>query len=530
MARATAELVNPYPLLTVVQLELGKEAEAWRSMEKARARTLVDLLQATGLKYLTPEERQRESQLHRAILNAEKRLTNLARNDELTPAQTDSVRLALRHELDTKEAAYLELQLELAAKYPVQEGTPADLEVVQASLNPGTAMIGWVEAGITRQETHRWGYSLTRDGPPTWRKLDVTTPENPDIQEFLDRLKSRGSSGAELAELGAGIWGPWLKPLVEDLTGTSSLILVPSEGILGLPVEALVDEAGMYVGERYTISYAPSATVYAWLKSTAREAGGTGKPSVLLLGDPPYSEDQLQEMNGSPVQGDDSLPAEYSRLAASRDEINAIAAHFTEPDILLGPDASEQSLVDLADNEQLGSFAYIHLATHAVINPHEPRRSVLVLAQTGLPGQGQLVEPEARIIDGFLTPEEIVGEWNLAADLVVLSACETGLGRKVKQEGFIGFAHSFFQVGARSMLVSLWPVEDRSTSLLMVRFYENLTGRHAGIPGFDAGTPVPARYALQEAKKHLREYREGGRRRKYSPPYYWSPFVLIGGD
>ena len=137
----------------------------------------------------------------------------------------------------------------------------------------------------------------------------------------------------------------------------------------------------------------------------------------------------------------------------------------------------------------------------------------------------QAVAAGERVHDGVLTAREIVREWDLAADLVTLSACGTALGREAGGEGHIGLAHAFFQAGARSLLVSLWKVEDSATSLLMRRFYENRAGRRGEIP---SGPPMAKADALREAKLWLREYTDESGRRPYHHPFYWSAFVLMG--
>jgi hypothetical protein len=107
-------------------------------------------------------------------------------------------------------------------------------------------------------------------------------------------------------------------------------------------------------------------------------------------------------------------------------------------------------------------------------------------------------------------------DWQLDADLVTLSGCETGLGRNVPGEGYLGFTHSFFEAEAQSVLVSLWRVDDRSTLLLMRRFYANWL----------AGMSKAA--ALQAAKRWLRDYGGSDGARLYSNPSFWAGFVLIG--
>ena len=142
---------------------------------------------------------------------------------------------------------------------------------------------------------------------------------------------------------------------------------------------------------------------------------------------------------------------------------------------------------------------------------------------------------DALVEDGLLTVKEILQEWKLNADLVTLSGCETALGQTVAGEGYIGFAHAFLQAGARSVVVSLWRVEDEATALLMKRFYSNLFGEENRVEG-DAqgrttGTGKPVitkREALREAKEWLRAYKNERGEHPYTDPFYWSPFILIG--
>jgi CHAT domain-containing protein len=139
-----------------------------------------------------------------------------------------------------------------------------------------------------------------------------------------------------------------------------------------------------------------------------------------------------------------------------------------------------------------------------------------------------------RIFHGIVTAKDIVREWKLDADLVTLSACQTALGKKVAGEGYIGLAHAFLQAGARSLLVSLWKVEDRSTSLLMQRFYENRLGGYEGVRGASAdrprapGEPMTKADALQEAKRWLRIWHDDEGGTPYAHPFFWAGFILIG--
>ena len=127
-----------------------------------------------------------------------------------------------------------------------------------------------------------------------------------------------------------------------------------------------------------------------------------------------------------------------------------------------------------------------------------------------------------------MTLDEILREWKLDADLVTLSACETGLGREVGGEGRVGFAHSILQTGARSLLVSLWKIDDRATSMLMTRFYENWWGKYSDRRAGRKAQPMQKAVALQEAKTWLCAYGGTNGERPFRHPCYWAGFVLIG--
>jgi len=153
-----------------------------------------------------------------------------------------------------------------------------------------------------------------------------------------------------------------------------------------------------------------------------------------------------------------------------------------------------------------------------------------VLTRVGLPDPLAASAHGAPIYDGLLTAGDIVREWKLNADLVVLSACETGLGREVNGEGYVGLVQAFLRAGARGVLVSLWGVNDEATSLLMRRFHEHRIGadrdRGGGERGGNGGDTPSA--ALREAKAWLRAYADERGGRPWEHPYYWSGFILFG--
>ncbi len=267
---------------------------------------------------------------------------------------------------------------------------------------------------------------------------------------------------------------------------------------------------------------------------------------------------KLQQVLLAARGGDEEL----KQLPGTRYEVEALTQLFRSNDrptrTLLAADASEPKLDSLAASGELRRFGFIHLATHGVIDEGVPVRSAVILTQTGLPDPLEQVLNHQPVFDGRLSVREIQRGWDLKAELVTLSACETALGRDAGGEGFVGFTQALLISGTRSVCLSLWEVNDIATALLMQRFYANLLGRRPGLTG-----PMPKAEALREAKAWLRGLSRaealavaaevsggvvrgkgvkarqpdelppavpagGDNDRPYALPYYWAAFVLVG--
>jgi tetratricopeptide (TPR) repeat protein len=250
----------------------------------------------------------------------------------------------------------------------------------------------------------------------------------------------------------------------------------------------------------------------------------------------------------------------YPALPGTRVEVLGLRRLFKDggATLLLGSEASEQKLDELARKDLLKRYRFLHLATHGEANWHVPLQSEIILAQDRLTRDvGRQLERGLPVYDGRLTAEEVLRTWQLSSELVTLSACETGLGRHERGEGYLGFAQAMLLSGSRSVCLSLWQVDDTATALLMERFYQNLLGKRSGLK-----KPLGKAEALSEAKKWLRELTQeeavrryaallGGvprgqdnrsrglrlswkkgksRSRPFAHSYYWAAFVLIGHD
>jgi CHAT domain-containing protein len=287
-----------------------------------------------------------------------------------------------------------------------------------------------------------------------------------------------------------------------------------------------------------------------------------GRLGIQSIPDRPAAQVVLAQRSAAEVLTPGIRGESLARLPGTRREVQAIAALFPSGQVttLVGPDATESNLQRLAHSGALKSYRFLHLATHGEANPNVALSSAVFLAAEPERPAASSADPAAleSAPDGQVTAEQIVRTWDLDADLVVLSACESALGRYAGGEGYLGFAQALFVKGARSLVLSQWKVDDQATTLLMIRFYQNLLGERQGLSG-----PTPKAQALDEAKRWLSglgaeeaavlaknlldatgrskgaqgrkppEAAPGrsvgsGRDRPYAHPYYWASFILIG--
>jgi CHAT domain-containing protein/Tfp pilus assembly protein PilF len=557
-ARATFQ-TSPYELLAAAMLIAGHQEQAWPAAERALGRALADLLFTAGRRQLSEAEASREDKLRWRLSQLEGQVETLQAAAAHDTARGTAAQLTMaRNRLLSVEAEWSTLQHELATRYPVSEGRALPLAEVQASLAPAEAILGWLHVEIALADYATWGYVVRAAGPVTWLRLDA--PEDPadgeartdKAQAFRDALDQAAAwpfrviDTQRITAAGRELYDGWIAPLAPQLAGVRSLRVVASGPLLGIPVEVLVDTSGAYLGETMAVSYTPSATIHAWL-ARSPEPEQVAYRTALLLGDPPTTPAYLaamerEETDPAPPEpsplttgptlaaqqlrdalaGDDAALAALPRLRWTREEITRLTPLFPTARVLLGPDASEQELAALAASGALSDFEVIHLAAHALVDEEAPARSALVLARTGLTDPVEAALAGKPIYDGLFSVKEIARNCRLRAELVTLSGCQTGLGREAGGEGYLGLAHAFLQAGARSLLVSLWRVEDEATCLLMDRFYRNLLGREGDLQSLSKVD------ALREAKSWLRSWTDETGTQPYQHPAYWSGFILIG--
>ncbi len=570
--------------LAAVLARLGQPSLAWQSLEEDLGRGLLDELAARQDRRLTPEERARL----RALTTELERLDKLA---ETTPKNLDQAGRAqrfedLKHQRALASIALGEFQTKLVEVHGTLAGQVATRNEMQAALPADAALIAWVDVAPTGPSAadpdgEHWGVVVRSRGIPAWLPIAGTGPSGlwtKDDTGLADQVRTElrnrsGDGSADLRSLIEKLRVQRIAPLAKALGATSDglptarrLVVLPSRAMTGIPVEVLLAP-----GDTRTVSYAPSATVFKYLREQPRSDRQAG---LLALGDPVYERpdkssepkpppdhgllfnvvvrgsnaanhglkdgDVLLAYNGQTLQkkadlkvvaeGDKPIAVEIWRdgrssrqelapgklgafidpqpapvaiaeqrklqkvmvaarsggetfvpLPGTRYEVEAIAQLFKSGDrpikALLGLSASEPELDRLAAAGDLGRVGFIHLATHGVIDEAIPQRSAVILTQTGLPDPLEQVLLRKPVFDGRLTVREIQRGWDLRAELVTLSACETALGRDAGGEGFVGFTQALLMSGARSVCLSLWRVDDKATSLLMTRFYQNLLGK-----------------------------------------------------
>ena len=255
-----------------------------------------------------------------------------------------------------------------------------------------------------------------------------------------------------------------------------------------------------HLTEQYTISYQPSIKVAELL--AARQLTYTGK-KVVLLGNPVYNElsDADLQLGARPAYRS-AEAYNWSFLPATKTEIDSIRKFYKQAIVLSDVDCTEEKFKSLFTSTP-EKYALVHFATHGHVIDDNPGLSSVVLNQ--LSG--------VRKEDGYLTAKEIE-KMKIPAQLVVLSACQTGKGMLMQGEGVQGLSSSFLVAGANSLIVSLWSVADKSTSLFMQEVYK-LVNKDG----------LTFKAAIRQVKQFFLAGKFG---EEYRKPYYWAPFIYIG--
>jgi CHAT domain-containing protein/tetratricopeptide (TPR) repeat protein len=501
-----ATIQGYYELLIDVLMRLhrehpgrGIETEALQVAERARARGLLDILaeaRADIRSGVDGDLLARERQVQHT-LNAK-----AARHSRLLGEAAQASQDALARQIDALVRELDLIQAEIRVKSPryaaLVQAQPATLAEIQSLLDAETLLL---EYSLGTERSYVWAVTASSVEAHMLAPRSVLEAA---ARQFRDEVGDAGKPAgtAAGAELGRALLGP-----LAGHPAIRRLVVVAEGALLSVPFTALPDpRTGRPLVRDHELVALPSASTLAVLR---REAAGrpaaTGR--VAVLADPVYdTEDprvraRLRRAPAAPpARQPPAARAGLSRLLGSRREAAAIME-------LAGAGASWQA-VDFeasraaATGSRLGRFRVVHFATHGVLDHARPELSGIVLSLVDEAGQPQ---------DGFLRLHEVYN-LRLGADLVVLSACQTGLGLELRGEGLIGLVRGFMYAGAPRVVATLWKVDDRATTELMRRFYAGMLGPRR----------LSAAGALREAQAAL------ARDPRWRAPYYWAGFVLQG--
>jgi CHAT domain-containing protein/tetratricopeptide (TPR) repeat protein len=512
--------VSAYLEMVELRLDQSQPALALAAAERAKARVLLDVMQgdrADLARVMAPDEQAEERRLEREMSALNRQIFR-----EQQRPQPDASRLnRLEERRSRARLEHREFQKRLYARHAAalardrQPRAPERLTAEQAAaLLPSSGAL--LEFVATPAETYL--FVLTRgqaDGDSASRgtRRSSAAPSAPAKLQF-HRL---GVSGRELAarvgefrarlarrdlrfrEPARELYRLLIEPAAAQLTGVSSLVIVPDGTLWEMPFQALTTPQGRYLLEDAAISYAPSLTVLG--DFAARRRGRRAAAETLLA-------------FGNPALGPGAVGSAPAQLALRESTLGTLPLAEEEVKTVGRLYGAERSRIHVGAattertvKREAGKYRVLHFATHGVVSDDHPMHSFLVLSQADESGDD----------DGLLEAREII-KLDLRADLAVLSACETARGRVGVGEGLIGLSWAFWVAGCPTTVVSQWKVESGSTTALMADFHRQLLRRRDKTPS----AAPPAAEALRGAALELM------RREEYRHPFYWAGFVVMG--
>jgi CHAT domain-containing protein len=518
------------------QPDQGSDVLAFETSERARARSMLELLVEGRANFGQPSEESllvRQAELQRALsIQAEKQMQLLGRRHTEVEARS------VLREIDQVIAEYDSVRARIRATSPhaaLTQPRPSRLSEMQQMLGDKDLLL---EYSLGEARSYVWAVTRT-----TITAYEL--PSEEEIQRETRRLyelftANQMRSGVTFAEHQARLaeartnLAPQTRRVSEIILGPvgSQLckrrLLIVGDGTMQyLPFQALVtpaipglraSEEGHLLIEDHEIIYEPSASVLLELQVETAQRKPAPK-TIAVFADPVYDREDPR-VRSTHQTLDDTFAGNYNRLALERTlrDVNLGQTNNQIPRLLASRDEAEAIIACVRDkmsfaavgfqankptvlDPNLDQYRILHFATHGVLDSQRPELSGVILSLIDRNGDPQ---------DGFLRLQEVCN-LRLNADLVVLSACNTGLGKDVRGEGVVGLTRGFMYAGAASVMSSLWKVDDEATAELIGSFYK-YTLR-------DGLTPEAA---LREAQLQL------SRKPRWRDPYYWASFVIQG--
>ncbi len=502
----------------------GFDAQALQVSERGRARSLLELLREARAEIrqgVDPSLIEREKELRNAIAARAERQTRML-NGKYTKEQAT----ALAQEIDALTTEYEQLQARIRETSPrfssLTQPAPLSAREIQKQVLDGDTLL--VEYALGDQKSFVW---VVTPGSVKSFELPARDKVEQAARRFYELLTARGravanetleqrtrrldQAEAEYSVAAKELSRMLLAPVAAEL-GQKRLVIV-GEGVLQyVPFAALPGADGAPLIVRHEIVSLPSASVLAVLRNETANRKPASR-NVAVLADPVFSANDprlavANKAHGTPIadgSGDaqrsaaEAGVAELSRLRFSRQEADEISRLAGEKLNLKALDFAASRSV--AMSEQLSDYRIVHFATHGLINNHHPDLSGIVLS---------LVDQQGRPQNGFLRLYDVYN-MKLDADLVVLSACQTALGKEIKGEGLVGLTRGFMYAGAPRVVASYWRIDDRATADMMKRFYTAMLK--------DGLRPAAALRAAQVSMSQDK---------RWQSPHYWAAFTIQG--
>lgn len=505
------------------------DAEALQVSERGRARSLLEMLNETHVDIeqgVSPDLVRREREIRQAInAKAQRQIQLRAQNGNRQEIET------FDKEIRALEDEYQQVQVAIRKASPayaeLTQPQPLDLKGIQQQLEPDTVLL---EYSLGDERSYLW--IVSRNSLKTYelpkrdeiQKLAQQVYESltarsivKSVETAIDRQARISGADAQFRTSAAELGQMILAPAFAEL-GTKRLVVVADGPLQYVPFAALSagkDYRPLVVD--HEMASIPSASSLAVQRQSLANRPPAPK-GLAVLADPVFSIGDVRfkssasvkdVASNTPTTNDTRIIEHLSGGPAGQLAIRRLPFTRQEADQILAvaPVGSNFKALDfrasrsVATSGELSQYRYVHFATHGYLDTARSGLSAIVLSMIDEQGNPQ---------DGFLRTHDIYN-LKLPAELVVLSACETGLGKDVKGEGIEGLTRGFMYAGARRVVVSLWNVNDKATASLMQRLYVGMLRSNK--------TPAAA---LRAAQIELL------RTRQWQSPYYWAAFVMQG--
>lgn len=502
------ERIDIYEDLIQLLVKQNDIAGAFEFVERAKARSFLDSLSEAHIDPktdLTPEQFNLKRRLEVQMMNL-----NQAIREQYTSKTPDVSEVQRSKQRLTKlDEQYLGLMSDIHRQNPrfslFRDPQPIQLQRAQQLIDSDTAIAEYFvgkEASLLFVVTSTTAQVFRL--PPERVLTDQVRALLAAIQKPDPVYEASEQAYARYVDAAASLYNGVFKPGESLFQQKKKIVISPDGALSDLPFECLVtgrvsrviDFSQLnYLARHFDFQYIPSTSVLEALRLNENRENETVRKSLIAFA-APMGDGRLtrQGVSDSTFQ---KWSSSISDLPNSKVEAEQIARLFPpkEVTLMVGKDASETTV----KNINLSQYRMIHFASHGLIDEQKPQFSALLL----YPGAGKLE-------DGFLTMREVF-DLKLNADLVVLSACKTGLGRQIRGEGIDSLSRAFFTAGASNVIMSFWNVFDLSTAQFMTDFYGALLKN-----GSDKAA------ALREARLKMIDGKQ------FNHPYYWAPFILMG--